>query len=128
MCVYTVPVLIYLLKGQYYTSKVTGFYCILKKSKQKKKKEQRKERLILVVGNNVNLLFISQCPSHGEAGGESYFFLKVQREGGTFVEGLFKKAIFHSSESVLIFLRPRRSYRVQCYFTVIVNIENKWND
>lgn len=127
MCVYTVPVLIYLLKGQYYTLKVTGFYCIFKKSKQKKKKEQRKERLILVVANNVNLLFIFQCPSHGEAGGKSYFFLKVQRDGGTFVED-FLKAIFHSSESVLVFLGPRRSYRVQCYFTVIVNIENKWND
>lgn len=93
MCVYTVPVLIYLLKGQYYTSKVTRLLLYLKKiSKQsEKKKEQRKERLILVVGNNVNLLFISQCPSHGEAGGKSYFFLKSTKRGGTFVEGLLKK-------------------------------------
>lgn len=80
MCVYTVPVLIYLLKGQYYTSKVTRLLLYFKKA-SKRKKEQRKERLILVVGNNVNLLFISQYPSHGEAGGKSYFFLKVQREG-----------------------------------------------
>lgn len=91
MCVYTVPVLIYLLKGQYYTSKVTGFYCIFKKKQAKEKKEQRKERLILVVGNNVNLLFISQCPSHGEAGWGELFFLKSTKRGGTFVEGLFKK-------------------------------------
>lgn len=75
MCVYTVPVLIYLLKGQYYTLKVTGFYCIFKKkNKQKEKKEQRKEKLILVVANNVNLLFIFQCPSHGEAGGGKVIF------------------------------------------------------
>lgn len=45
MCVYTVPVLIYLLKGQYYTSKVTGFYCILKKASKRKKKSREKRDL-----------------------------------------------------------------------------------
>lgn len=44
MCVYTVPVLIYLLKGQYYTLKVTGFYCIFKKKVSKRKKKNREKR------------------------------------------------------------------------------------
>lgn len=86
MCVYTVPVLIYLLKGQYYTFKKlpasTVFLKKIFKQKDKKNtKEQRKERLILVVANNVNLLFIFQCPSHGEARGGKLFFLNYKERG-----------------------------------------------
>lgn len=79
MCIYG-PSFNYLLKGQYYTLKVTGFYCILKKFKQRN--EQRKESLLIWL-----LLIMLTCylcitvPFAWRSGEGKVIFLKVQREG-----------------------------------------------
>lgn len=89
MCVYTVPVLIYLLKGQYYTLKVTGFYCIFKKISKRKKKNRAKRDLFWLSLIMLTCYLYSSALRMAKQGGK-LFFLKVQREGRTFVEGLLK--------------------------------------
>lgn len=83
MCVYTVPVLIYLLKGQYYTSKVTRLLLYLKKiSKQSEKKKSREKRdLFWLLVIMLTCYLYPNALRMAKQGGKVIFFLKVQREG-----------------------------------------------
>lgn len=91
MCIYGPSFNLLIKRSVLYVKSYRLLLYLKKKSKQKEKKSREKTDLFWLSVIMLTCYLYPSALRMAKQGGGSYFFLKVQRDGGTFVEGLFKK-------------------------------------